>query len=238
MTAAEREAARIRAEFERRDREIGADFYALTQDANLFTRHGQQRGLLGVLKSGGLLPLTQTHVLEIGCGRGQWLGIFRDFGVVSARLAGIDLDPVRIAEARQLYPAADLRTGDATQLPWPDHSFDLVFQSTVFTSILDDGVQEAVARQMLRVLRPGGSIIWYDFRYPNPKNPHVRAVGGKRIRELFRGCDVTLTPVTLATPLARQIVPKSWLAARLLEHFRLLNTHYCGLIRARPVRPR
>lgn len=232
MTQAEREAARIRAEYARRDRLIGRDFYALTKDANLFTRQGQQRGLLQLLQR-GLLPLDDKKILEIGCGRGQWFGVFRDFGARFERLAGIDLDAGRVDEARQAYPTADLRVGDATHLPWTDESFDIVFQSTVFTSILDDDIQAAVAREMLRVLKRGGSIIWYDFRYPNPNNPHVRPVGERRIRELFAGCDVALSPVTLATPLARRLVPRSWMAAALLERFSLLNTHYYALIRRR-----
>ncbi len=231
MTPAEREAERIRAEYQRRDREIGREFYSLTKDANLFTRQGQQRGLLDQLRRGHLLPLDDKRILEVGCGRGQWFGVFRDFGARYDQLAGIDLDAERVEEARAIYPTADLRVGDATQLPWPDASFDIVFQSTVFTSILDDAIQAAVAREMLRVLRQDGSILWYDFRYPSPNNPHVRPVGARRIRELFTGCEVAVTPVTLATPLARRIVPRSWMAATILERLRPLNTHYYALVR-------
>jgi hypothetical protein len=43
-----------------------------------------------------------------------------------------------------------------------------------------------VARSMIRVLRPGGAVIWYDIRYPNPWNHHLRALTKGRIRRLFR----------------------------------------------------
>lgn len=233
MTAAEREARRIRAEYERREREIGRDAYSITRPANLFIRQGQQRALLDALQRARLLPLATRRVLEIGCGRGAWFSSFEQFGAVRANLAGIDLDPTRIAEARDQLPGIDLRVGDATQLPWPAGSFDLVFQSTVFTSILDAAVRAAVASEMRRVLATGGAILWYDFSYDNPANPNVRGIAAGELASLFPGCTIELKRVTLAPPLARRIVPRSWLAASVLERLNLLNTHYFGVIRPR-----
>lgn len=231
MTANETEAARIRAEYERREREIGRGFYALTKPSNLFIRHGQERALLRGLERAGALPLAEKRILEVGCGRGQWLGVFEDFGATRGKLAGIDLDAGRVAEAKERYPGADLRSGDATKLPWPDASFDLVFQSTVFTSILDAGVRAAIASEMLRVLAPGGAVLWYDFRYDNPGNAAVRGIGAREIEQLFAGCRVQLESATLAPPIARRLVPLSWLAAAGLERLRVLNTHLFGVIR-------
>src|SRR5512139_1133820 len=131
------EAKRILAENQRREREIGSGFYELTRPANLFLRHGQERALLGALESANLLPLADRRILEVGCGKGQWLSVFQDFGALQTSLSGIDVDQTRIDAARARFAAADLRVGDASHLPWADRSFDLVFQSTVFTSILD-----------------------------------------------------------------------------------------------------
>ena len=88
-----------------------------------------------------------------------------------------------------------------------------------------------VAAEILRVLRPGGVVVWYDFFVDNPRNPNVRGVHRRQIRALFHGCDVGLSRVTLAPPLARRIVPISWGAAMAIEACRLLNTHYLGVIR-------
>lgn len=231
MTGSEREAARILAEYERRERELEPDFYALTRPANLFVRHGQERALLWALQTAGALPLAGRRILEVGCGRGQWLNVFEDFGAVRQSLAGIDLDERRLGDAQRRYHSADLRVGDAAHLPWEDSSFDIVFQSTVFTSILDDALRRRVVKQMCRVLKPGGVIIWYDFRYDNPWNHNVRGISAREVRELFTGCAVTLEAVTLATPLARRIVPRSWLLASALERLAVLNTHLIGVIR-------
>jgi SAM-dependent methyltransferase len=229
---ADLEAERIRAEFQRRDRALG-DYYAVTNPSNLFIRQGQQRALLRALVAGRLLPLSEQHVLEVGCGRGDWLSMLDEFGAHRESLAGVDLDADRINVATSRVPGADLRVGDATSLPWEDKRFTIVLQSTVFTSILDPHVRDQVAREMVRVVADRGTILWYDFRYNNPRNPNVRGIERGEIERLFPGWDVELSAATLAPPLARWLVPKSWLMAAALERIAPLNTHYFGVIRRR-----
>jgi ubiquinone/menaquinone biosynthesis C-methylase UbiE len=178
-----------------------------------------------------MLPLAARRILEVGCGRGQWLATFESFGADRDHLAGIDLDARRVGEALTRFAAADLRIGDATALPWADATFDIVFQSTMFTSILDPATRAAVAREMVRVVAPGGAIISYDFRYDNPKNPHVRRLGRADLHQLFPRCEINAVPTTLAPPIARRLVPRSWFVARALEHVPWLNTHLMAIIR-------
>jgi SAM-dependent methyltransferase len=224
------ELERIRAEYRRRDREIAQGFYATERPANLFIRHGQERGIVELLHTHGVTPLRDRRLLDIGCGNGQWLAAFEGFGMRRGDLAGIDLDDARIQECRERLPGVDARAGNAAQLPWPDGSFDLVSQLTVFTSILDARLRRDIAAEMLRVLRPGGSVIWYDFVFDNPRNPQVRGVRRREIAALFPGCRLDLRRSTLAPPIVRRLVPISWSAASLLERLQILNTHCVGLI--------
>ena len=53
-------------------------------------------------------------------------------------------------------------------------------QSTCFTSILDQEMKKSIAREVLRVLKDEGIILWYDFRYNNPKNPDVKGIEKKK----------------------------------------------------------
>jgi len=53
---------------------------------------------------------------------------------------------------------------------------------------------------MLRVLKPGGAILWFDLRVDNPRNPQVKGLRKKEIASLFPGCDVDLTPTLLGAP--------------------------------------
>jgi hypothetical protein len=86
---------------------------------------------------------------------------------------------------------------------------------------------------MMRVLKPSGAILWFDFRVNNPRNPGVRGVRAREIASLFPDCSIRLKSVTLAPPLARVIVPRSWIAACMLEKIPFLRTHYLGVIRKR-----
>ena len=239
------EVDRIRLEFARRAREIPDDYYALTKIANLFLYQQRARNAVRALTAFGLLPITGKRILEVGCGTGGWLPDFELWGAKRSNLAGIDLLPERIDAARKRLgvdglsvgdsscaTGPDLRVGDASKLPWSTGQFDLVVQSTVFTSILDAELKAAVAAEMLRVLKPdGGAILWYDFSFDNPRNPQVRGVGRREIRRLFPGCNIWLSRSTLAPPIARHLVPRSWIVALLFEQLRALNTHYLGIIR-------
>lgn len=243
------EIERILGEYARRDRSIPADYYLPTNPAALFMAQERTRVILRMLDDAGFLPLSRHSLLEIGCGSGNWLAEFEMAGVQRARIAGIELNPERASAAKARFAAlsdatgsivaagADIRNGDATRLPWSDGAFDLVLQSTVFSSILDAEMRSAIAAEMLRVLSPGGAIIWYDFFVNNPWNTAVRGVGAAEIRTLFPGCHVSLHRVTLAPPLARRIVPRSWTVAHVISRLRLLNTHYAGIIRRSELTP-
>lgn len=220
-----READRIRAEYARRRRELSPETYDLTNPAALYQHQGAVRAVRSALDASGVLPLGDRRILDVGCGRGDWLLVFDQLGARRDRLAGIDLDEERAGIARRRLAGADVRCGDASMLPWPDASFDLVFQSTMFTSILNARVRTLVAEELMRVLAPAGVIVWYDFTYNNPDNPHVRGVRPAELRALFPRMRARIARVTLAPPLLRRIVPWSPLLADVLQATRVLNTH-------------
>jgi ubiquinone/menaquinone biosynthesis C-methylase UbiE len=221
------EEARVREAYARR---IPGDRYAFTNPAHLFTMHEREAAVLALLARERLLPLGERSALEIGCGGGQWLLDFVRWGADPKRLHGIDLLPERIAQARRVCPpgvALSLAAGSA--VPYPDARFDLVLQATVFSSILDPSVRRAMAAEMLRVLRPGGAVLWYDLRVNNPANPDVRRVGRAEIAALFPGCRLTLQRATLAPPLARLLAARAAGLARVLAAVPALRTHHLGL---------
>ncbi len=225
------EVRRINAEFDRRQRTITGDFYSSLQASNLLRFTQRMRELAKVLISEGVTNLEKSSILEIGCGSRPWLLDFLYLGAQANRLSGLDLSKQSVAKASDKLAGADLRVGNAADLPWPENHFDLVLQSTVFTSILNKTLQERIAQEMLRVLKPDGFILWYDFRYNNPKNPNVRGVTAEQIHSLFAECQIRLRKVTLAPPIARPLVPVSWVVCLILEKVPFLRTHYLGVIR-------
>jgi ubiquinone/menaquinone biosynthesis C-methylase UbiE len=229
------ETLRIFPEYDRQTRELPADFDAWSRPSNLRLHEHALRGIIPMLRRASLFPLNGRRIADIGCGDGTWLLEFFQWGADPTDLCGIDLSAARVERARRRLPQADLRSGGASNLPWPDQSFDLVSQFTVFTSILDPALKRVIAAEMLRVLKPGGSILWFDFRVDNPANPHVRGVRASEIRSLFAGCEVELTSILLAPPLGRLVAGWSWPPAELLHPLPFLHTHYAGLIRKRRV---
>ena len=223
------EIERIRAEYARRKRDIPQAFYSWDRVFNCFTHTQLVRDCIAALTQAKLFPLENRSVADIGCGSGTWLLEFAQWE--ASDLHGIDLDESKIERAKARFPSAKLHAGDARQLPWSDNSFDLVSQFTLFTSILSDTVKQQIAREMWRVVKPGGVIIWFDFRVNNPRNKSVQGITSREIHSLFPDCSIRLRPVTLAPPIARRIVPVSWIAASLLEKIPVLRTHYLGIIR-------
>jgi len=227
----ESEAARIQREYLRRAETIPSGFYDLDRPANYFAHCQLARRIISILTSHGLFPLAGRKIADIGCGTGNWMLEFMQWGAHSEDLFGIDLNSARVEAARTRIPEAVLETGDASALPFAAGSIDLVCQFTAFSSVLDDGMKQAMAAEMLRVVRSEGAILWYDLRVDNPANPAVRSIGLKDVQRLFPGCKVDAERFTLAPPIARTVVPRSWFLASLLERIPALRSHYLMLIR-------
>jgi ubiquinone/menaquinone biosynthesis C-methylase UbiE len=224
------ESRRIIAEYERREREMPADFYDLHHLRNLFMHQEHERLLAQCLHRTGQIPSRERRILEVGCGHGNWLSVFETLGFPQVNIAGIELGAARAEFAAKRLPMADVRAGDATKLPWPDGAFDVVFQRMMFTSILDPDIRRQAAREMMRVVRPDGAIIWADF-FINPSNPHVRPLNRADVRELFPGWRARLYRTTLAPPLARRLVSVSWSLARAVEKLKIFNAYFFGYLR-------
>jgi SAM-dependent methyltransferase len=226
-----RETARVRAAYDARTARLaGSANDSPFNEAYLFTIQGRQRAVLRRLRREGLWPLADKDILEVGCGAGGVLLEMLSYGSDPRRLHGTDLLVERVAAAHERLPHLPITCASGARLPYPDRSFDLVLQFTVFSSILDRAICYTVAEDMVRVLKPGGAIVWYDF-WLNPLNKQTRGVRPREIREYFPGCRFTFDRITLAPPLARRLAPLSWSGARLLEKLRLFNTHYLAMIR-------
>lgn len=205
------------------------DKYSALNDAVLFAIHQRQRATLAVLKKFGLTRLSDLSIFEMGCGEGRVLAEFLNFGVLPVDLFGVDLSHDRLSLARSRLPSSQLINADGQHIPFPPGSFDLVLQYTALSSILDSPNRQKVAGEMLRVLKPGGLILWYDF-WLNPINPRTHGIRPSEIRGLFPKCTCDFHKITLAPPLARRLVPFSWGLALFLEGLRILNTHYLVII--------
>ncbi len=199
----EREPHAVAERYARRD---AGDRYSLLRPDVWQTVQERQRVMLRLFARTGWSDLLNRRLLEVGCGAGGNLLELLRFGFAPEHLTGIELLPERFAQARRVLPAAlALIEGDALAADVPADSQDIVFVSTVFSSLLDDAFQQRLAKAMWRWLKPGGAVLWYDFTVDNPRNPDVRGVPLTRVRALFPHGHVRARRVTLAPPLARAV---------------------------------
>jgi ubiquinone/menaquinone biosynthesis C-methylase UbiE len=225
------EVGRIRSAYAERDRVLAGSTKRDPANAgNRWRMREHREQLQRILDERLDKPLSECRILDVGCGYGSLLAWYRDLGVPSDNLVGVDLLPNRVRTAQETYPELTFLEANAERLDFPDGSFDLVSAFTVFSSIIDPGMARNVARSMSRVLRPGGAVIWYDLRYPNPWNRHLRALTKRRIRRLFPSSRMALESTTVLPPVARRLGRFSDRTYPLLASVPALRSHHVGLL--------
>lgn len=170
--------------------------------------------------------VSKLSMIEIGAGSGTNIPFFHDLGIPWENIYANELLDDRAAKLKENLPHVKLHAGDALALEY-SNKFDIVFQSTVFTSILDKDFKRRLAEKMVEMARPGGIVLWYDFRYDNPRNKDVKGIPVAEIEELFAGKKIDLYPVTLAPPIGRRV---GGLYRFINTLFPFLRTHVIAVI--------
>ena len=222
------EAERVRDVYRARGAQNVGSRYSMTSAAKLMAVQERERYLLEEFSRRGWDEL-DLDCLDVGCGAGGELARLVVYGADPRRLHGIDLRDEPIALARTRLPLCDLVAGDASHLPYATGSMDVVMQLTVLSSILDEDVRRRVAAEMIRVCRPSGLIVSYDF-IVNPTNADTRGLRSSDIRRLFPGCQARIQGVTLAPPIARRVAPRSRRIAAVLGALPPLRSHLLAFV--------
>lgn len=89
--------------------------------------------------------IAMPGLLEVGCGSGYYSEVFATLLPGGIRYTGIDYSEAMIARARARYPSVAFETADASRLPFPAGSFDIVFNGVSLLHILayEDALREA-----------------------------------------------------------------------------------------------
>jgi ubiquinone/menaquinone biosynthesis C-methylase UbiE len=171
----------------------------------------------------------QGRVLEVAIGTGRNLP-FYPRGV---ELTGIELSDEMLSIARQraadLQIPADLRQGDAVNLPVEDASFDTVVCALALCSIPDPG--RAIA-EMHRVLVPGGRLLLLD--HIGSSWPPVYALQwlAERLTILLAGEHFTRRQLPLVRAAGLEIVESSRLKAGTVERIHAVKPDVKTSLRA------
>jgi cyclopropane fatty-acyl-phospholipid synthase-like methyltransferase len=125
------------------------------------TRERQSKGRL--LEQAALAP--GMRVLDLGCGTGT-LAVWAKQRHPDVEIVGLDGDPEVLERGRRKAREAGVEVmldeGLSFDLPYEDGSFDRVLSSLFFHHLKRDA-KERTAREVARVLRPGGELHVADF---------------------------------------------------------------------------
>jgi len=103
-------------------------------------------------------------VLELGCGIGAVAAFLSE--TYNMKVWGTDYDFEQIQIARNRHPQNEkliYRVEDAAHLSFQDARFDLVVSQNVFHHLPK---WQTAVREIARVLRPGGFLLWLDLTFP------------------------------------------------------------------------
>ena len=100
---------------------------------------------------------------DVGCGTGALTSAILT-QCAPGSVLGVDVSEGFITEARRAVtdPRVQLDVGDATRLPWPSAGRDVTVSGLVLNFVRDP---EAMAREMTRVTRQGGTVAAYVWDY-------------------------------------------------------------------------
>ena len=115
--------------------------------------------------------------IDIGCGNGAFTEVLIA-RCAPAAVTGVDPSEGQLAYARARPGAkrAEFRVADAQALPFPDNSFDAATMALVIVFIPDPRM---AARELVRVVRPGGVVATYVWEFPDGFPPAPLAAAMK-----------------------------------------------------------
>ena len=137
----------IHQRYAKRDLMNNKNNYSLLNPAYMMEAQERERSLISMLSP--LAPLENKKIIEVGCGDGDKILQLIKFGFSPKNIVGNELLPNSIKKAKKSLPnTVSLLEGDATQLEIEKESFDIIYQSVVFSSILDDDLQNKLAQKI------------------------------------------------------------------------------------------
>lgn len=178
------EVKRIQQHYHERDTSvIDSGFWTFRNPVVLHVTQERERVFWRAVRKHGL-SLTDADVLDVGAGVGSELLALCRWGASARRVTGVDLVWERVIRGHKAH-RLDMVQANGARLPFADGRFTLVMQNVVFSSIVSAPMRREVAAEMMRVLAPGGTLLWYDARRCRGSDPHFMPVPKSEVEALF-----------------------------------------------------
>ena len=152
--------------------------------AGFYMSYRERRFFIEMLNKHGIC-LQNKKICDIGCGYDNWLRFFAELKGSSQELVGVDVTSHRVLKAKDINPGIAFIISDAASLPLSDASFDLVTQFDTFEHFVDDVTLKKAARELTRILRNHGHLIWFDLSPFPPSSAPTRGYSLEEVKALF-----------------------------------------------------
>jgi ubiquinone/menaquinone biosynthesis C-methylase UbiE len=133
-----------------------------------------------------LQPRVGQRILDLGCGTGDDARALARLVAPGGRVVGVDNSEAMLAEARRravgLSLSLEYRLSDAQRLDLPDETFDGCRTERTFMHL--EAPEQALA-EMVRVARPGGKVVVFDFDWDTLLVDHPDPSLTRRILDLM-----------------------------------------------------
>lgn len=127
-------------------------------------RPGGKKGTKFLLKHTHITK--KTHILEVACNRGELLiDLYTKY---QCALVGIDNNPLFLKLAKEHVKSKGLNNNillqeaDASNIPYPDNTFDIIINQAMLTMIPHKQLP-TILNEYYRVLKPGGILLTHDL---------------------------------------------------------------------------
>jgi len=174
---------------------------------------------------GSASPPSASLLLDLGCGGASLLPAFDDIPKV-----GVDLLFERL-DAADHSLVGRLTNADGSALPFRDGAFGVVTLFTMISSVQDSAIRRRIADEIDRTLVPGGIVVFYDMRLPNPGNRFTRPVLRRQWRALFPTYTGSIQSLTVLPPVARRMGRATTVAYRVASWAPFMRSHLAGVLR-------
>lgn len=187
---------------------IPNNYWSVLHPSVYLGRQMRQRAIIKILSDNMNMDEIKNKVLlEIGSGEGRNLLEMIYLGISPEKIIANDLVSDRLKASMEILPTSiKYMAGDANNLNIEENSIDIVYQSTVFTSITDDKMKQELAKTMLKWVKPakmGGGILWFDFIHGKTSN--TKGIKLKEIKQLFPNTKITAYRTYLDNNICRVI---------------------------------
>lgn len=140
-------------------------------------------------------PYLKNNCLDIGCGYGE---ITNELNKIIPT-QGMDISDIAIQKSKKNYPHIEFEQGSATNIPFPDNSFNTVFAGELIEHVPDTS---KMFSEFWRILKQGGNLIvitpefsfiknliitfFYWEEFYNPLGQHLRFYSRKKLKGILK----------------------------------------------------